>query len=78
MSAIVVGHAQTLVRGRSRGLRFSDAFDIYPWFLGRDYDEHLYAFTVKQLRAQPTPTLGERPLSKASLDRVLLKQILAR
>lgn len=39
----IVEHAHSLKWKRGLGIRFSDAFDIYPWFLGRDFDEHLSA-----------------------------------
>jgi hypothetical protein len=65
-------------------MRFSDAFDVYPWFLGRDYDDHLYALTpavtaihdVKLLRAQAAPASAGRQLGAHHCDDVLLRAVL--
>ena len=83
MSAVVVGWAKNLTWKRSIGIRFSDAFDTYPWFLGRDYSEHISAFTpavgaihvVTKLQAQPAPALGETSLGPSNIDDVLLRAI---
>jgi hypothetical protein len=85
-SAIVDAHGRTLTWKRPIGVRFSDAFDVYPWTLGRDYNDHLYASTpaiggihdAKQLRAQCAPAIGERRLGANNQDDVLLRAILNR
>jgi hypothetical protein len=86
ISALVISHAHYLKSKRGAGIRFSDSFDVYPWFLGRDYDHRVYAFTpavtalhrVDRLRAQCAPALGERSLSAVYLDETLLRAIFGR
>lgn len=86
ISAITLSHSRVLKWGRPAGIHFSDAFDIYPWHLGNDWGEHLYAFTpaitgvheVAQLRGQSAPALGERKLTEGDLDDPLLTALLGR
>lgn len=86
ISAVASSHARIIRFRRPAGRPFSDAFDVYPWFLGRDYDTHLYAMTpamhgmhsVDQLRAQTAPALSSRDLRVSDLDQVLLSGLLLR
>ena len=86
VSAIVAGHSLTLTWKRPQGVLYSDAFDVYPWFLGRQMDETIIAFTpamggtheVSHLRPQSAAGLGERSLAESHIDRPLLRELLER
>lgn len=86
MSAIASSHSRVLTWRRPAGIQFSDAFDIYPWGLGNDWGEHLYAFTpaitgiheVAKHRGQSAPALGMRMLGQSDLDEPLLAELLRR
>ena len=85
VSAIVAGHSLTLTSKRPLGVLYSNAFDVYPWFLGRQ-DETIVAFTpamggfheVSHLRPQSAAGLGERFLTESHMDRALLGELLKR
>jgi len=86
ISAIASSHSRVLTWRRAAGIQFSDAFDIYPWHLGNDWSENLYAFTpaitgmhrVAKLRAQSAPALGTRILGGSDIDDPLLAELLRR
>lgn len=86
VSAIVVGQGLTLTWKRPQGILHSDAFDVYPWFISPQFNEHIVAATpaatgmhdVGQLQAQSAPALGERRLTTNRLDQPLLRAIFAR
>lgn len=86
LSAIVNSHAKTLKWKRPVGVRFSDSFDVYPWTLGKDRKQRVYAITpgimgthdLLQLKAKPAPALPNRHLREDDLDRPLLDRLLDR
>jgi hypothetical protein len=79
VSAIVAGWS---MKSATATIIHSDAFDVYPWFLGPH--DHLGAVTpamvgihnVEKLQGQSAPALGRRLLS--DMDRPLLDALLAR
>jgi hypothetical protein len=81
VSAIVAGWSMQSANGT---IIHSDAFDVYPWFVG--LHDHLGAVTpamvgihnVEKLQAQSAPALGRRHLSTTGMDRPLLDAILVR
>jgi hypothetical protein len=85
VSAIVAGHALTLKWKGPRGVRYSDAFDVYPWFPSPQYDGHIMVATpavagmhsAGPLQPQSAPALAERSLTPGELDDVLLRALLA-
>lgn len=86
ISAITSSHCRVLTWQRAAGVQFSDAFDVYPWVLGKDLSESIYAITpaihgihqVAKLRAQSTPALGQRLLGQGDVDEPLLAALLGR
>jgi len=85
VSAIVAGHALNLKMKLPRGVRYSDAFDVYPWFPSQQNDGHIVAVTralvamdsAESLQPQSSPALAERSLAPGDLDDVLLRALLA-
>jgi hypothetical protein len=81
VSAIVAGWSRKSATGT---IIHSDAFDVYPWFLG--HHDHLGTVTpamigihnVEELQGQSAPALGRRSLSKSDMDGPLLDALLAR
>jgi hypothetical protein len=71
-----------------RGIIFSDAFDIYPWFPSPElgFEKYVAAVTpalcglreTRDLRPQSAPALGNRSLSLIHVDRPLLQALLER
>jgi hypothetical protein len=86
VSAVVKGHALTMTSKRPRGLLYSEAFDVYPWFLTPDMDGRLMAYTpgvtslhhVEEFRPQIAPAIPNRFLNSGDLDRPLLEALTAR
>lgn len=84
VSAIVAGHALTLKWKRPRGVRYSDAFDVYPWFPSAQNDGLIVAVTsalagmhsAGALQPQSAPALPQRSLTRGDLDDVLLRALL--
>lgn len=84
--AISSSHSRLLTWGRPVGIMFSDAFDFYPWVLGSDWSDRLYAFTpaisgihqLEKLHAQSAPAIGNRNLGGGDLDETLLEALLGR
>jgi hypothetical protein len=81
VSAIVAGWSRKSATGT---IIHSDAFDVYPWFLG--HHDHLGTVTpamigihnVEKLQGQSAPALGRRFLSTTDMDRPLLDALLVR
>ena len=92
VSTIVAGQGLTLKTKRDDpsqnpiGIVHSDAFDLYPWFLSPQVDDHVVAITpalrelrsLERLRPQSAPALGNRSLVTNYIDHPLLGAILAR
>ena len=89
VSAVVAGQGLTMKWGSSdRGIIFSDAFDIYPWFPSPElgFEKYVAAVTpalcglreTRDLRPQSAPALGNRSLSLIHVDRPLLQALLER
>jgi hypothetical protein len=86
VSAIVAGRALTLKWKGPRGLRYSDAFDVYPWFPHPQFEGKIGAITpalaslheIAFLQPQCAPALSDRTLKESEIDRPLLDAILAR
>jgi hypothetical protein len=82
--AIVDSHARMLAWKRPVGIMFSDAFDIYPWGLGKPSSQHVYAFTpglsgvhdLNRLAASPAAALPARSLAIDELDGVLVHRLM--
>jgi hypothetical protein len=68
VSAIVAGQAHTIERNSTQGIIYSDAFDVYPWFLNPQMDGRISAttpaligmHTVADIRPRSAPALGNR------------------
>jgi hypothetical protein len=86
VSAVVKGHALTMTSKGARGFLYSEAFDIYPWFLTPELDGRIIAYTpgltgfhdIKEFRPQATPAISNRFLNSGHLDRPLLDALTAR
>jgi hypothetical protein len=68
VSAIVKGHALTIMSKGPRGILYSDTFDVYPWFLKPELVGDLVALTpgltgshhVDDFRPQTAPAIPNR------------------
>ncbi|RFB76613.1 hypothetical protein DYH55_19290 [Methylovirgula sp. 4M-Z18] len=86
VSAVVNSNARAVCWNRAAGLPYSDAFDVYPWTLGRDQGGLVYALTpgmqgihdLGKLRPKPAPALPNRQLQESDLDGPLLTTLLDR
>lgn len=86
VSAVVKGHALTMTSKGPRGILYSDAFDVYPWFLTPDMDGRVVASTpgltglhhVEEFRPQAAPAIPNRFMDSGHLDWPLLNALTAR
>jgi hypothetical protein len=86
VSAVVKGHALALTSKRPRGILYSEAFDVYPWFLAPDMDGRIVASTpgltglhhIDEFRPQTAPAIPNRFLDAGHLDWPLLNALTVR
>jgi hypothetical protein len=89
VSVIIAGQSLALKwNSPDRGILYSDAFDIYPWFPSPEpgFEKYITVMTpalrgleeVGRLRPQSAPCLGNRSLSPIHIDCPLLQALVER
>ena len=87
LSAAIIPRARArhIQQGFGLGIRYSSAFDFYPWMVGRDYQSivsltpELHGFhVVDNFKGQTYPGIPHYVLSRGSLDKPLYDALLDR
>ena len=84
-SVVLRARARHMQQGPRPGIRYSSAFDFYPWMVSKDY-EHVTSITpelhglhvVDNFRGQTSPGIPDYVLSYGSIDKPLFDALLDR
>jgi hypothetical protein len=85
-AAVIAGYGLTMKFRAGRGILYSEAFDVYPWFPTPDMNGNLTTLTpalggwhhVDACRPQSAPALGNTFLETSQIDEPLWQALVAR